>query len=139
MIWLTYRGVFPVGITLIDATGNNDVVAANAIGNYSFVYAKTGTHNKEILLARCVTGLGPSGSNGNAVLGGVYFNGRKVKRNCADSQVVLSKPGNTNAGVLTIKQCGNFSTTAEGIYTCIMMNSLMMIEYMIWCVLYWKK
>ena len=46
-IWLTYRGVFPVGITLIDATGNSDIVAANAIGNYSFVYAKTGTHNKK--------------------------------------------------------------------------------------------
>ena len=76
-----------------------------------------------------MTGLGPNGSNGNAVLDGVYFNGRKVKRNCADSQVVLSKPENTNAGVFNIKQCGNFSTTAEGIYTCIMMNSLMMIEY----------
>ena len=77
-----------------------------------------------------MTGLGPSGSNDNAVLGGVYFNGSKIQhgKKCADSQVMLSKPGTKTAGVFNIKQCGSFSTTAEGIYTCTIENSSMMNE-----------
>ena len=121
-----YKGVFTVGIKLI---GRGAIVSANTIGNYSFVYARTGTGNKG-MIARCVTGLGPNGSNSNSVLGGVYFNGSKILTgsSCDNSQVILSKPKSKFAGVFNIKQCGRFSTTAEGIYTCTIMNSSMMNE-----------
>ena len=119
-----YRGVFTVGIEL---TVKNNIVAANAIGDYSVVYARTGANNRGTI-ARCVTGLGPSGSNDNTVLGGVYFNDSEVKRRCAGSRVIISKPGTQIPGVFSIRQCGDFSTNTEGIYTCTMMNSSMIYE-----------
>ena len=84
------------------------------------------------LIARCLTGLGPTNSsNGaNAVLGGWYFNGIMIPNSgeqapCA-SDVIQARPGGYAAGVIRIFQCGAFSTSVEGIYTCTMMNISMM-------------
>ena len=81
MLWFIYRGVFTVGVALINSTGNNAIVAANAVGDYSYFIARNVTGKKDII-ARCVTGLGPSG-NDNGVLGELYFKDRKIEYNCA--------------------------------------------------------
>ena len=42
------------------------------------------------------------------------------------SDVIQARPRGGTAGVMNIFQCGAFSTSVEGIYTCTMMNSSMM-------------
>ena len=121
-----YGGLFIVGARLI--RGNN-FARHKALTNYSYISARTGTGNKGII-ARCLTGLGPSG-NDNGVLGALYFNGNIIqhRRRCRDSQgIILSEPGTHTAGVINIHQCKQFSTAAEGIYMCTLMNSSMMNE-----------
>ena len=81
-----------------------------------------------------MTGLGPddSDSGANGVLGGWYFDGTVIPNSgeqgpCA-SDVIQVRPGAGTAGVINIFQCGAFSTSVEGVYTCIMMNSSMMTQ-----------
>ena len=44
------------------------------------------------------------------------------------TNVIQVRPGRLTAGMSNIRQCGTFTTSAEGIYTCTMMNSSMMDE-----------
>ena len=134
LLWFIYRDVFTVGVALINGTGNNAIITANAVGDYSYFIARNVTGRKEII-ARCVTGLGPSG-NDNSVLGELYFDDTKIEheQKCAESQYIQSKSGSQTAGVLNIRQCSGFSTSvedsvnAEGVYTCKMKNSAMLNE-----------
>ena len=130
----TYRDVSTVGIALIGVMVNNNVdrsiVSANAITDYSYV---TDRSNNNGQLTRCVTGLGPNSTDPNSAIGEVYFNGNRIPDvGCDDSSspiVRLQSASLKNwVGVINIVQCRTFSTAAEGIYTCIMMNSSMMSE-----------
>ena len=104
---------------------------ADALTDYSYFNARSATSNGN-WVARCMTGLGPtSTSNGaNGALGGLYFNGNMIPNSgesapCG-SDVIQARPGNAAAGVINFHQCGTFTTAAEGVYTCTMMNSSMM-------------
>ena len=124
MLWFIriYRGIFTVGVVLIRGSSFKPI---DALNNYSKIYARNNS-----VIARCVTGLGPRG-NSNSELGGFYFNGSKipVKGKCNNLQgIIISKPGSRKAGVFTMLQCGEFSPSTEGVYTCMMMNSSMMNE-----------
>ena len=127
-----YRGVFTVGVAVIGVMYNTDgtdsssaLIFANALKNYSYINAR----DNGDWLARCLTGLGPSG-NDNGALGGLYFNGSMIpnsgEQGPCSSDVFQIRPGSTTAGVTNMKICGAFSTTVEGVYTCTMMNSSMM-------------
>ena len=123
-----YRGTFTVGIALTRGLG---LSLADALTDYSYINDRGGDPNGD-WLARCLTGLGPSGSDTNSVLGGLYINGNMIPNSdesgpCA-SDVIQIRPGGSIAGVTNIHQCGAFSTSVEGIYTCTMMNSSMMNE-----------
>ena len=126
-----YRGVFTVGIALIEVMpDDNAVVSANAINDYSYVNNRSDTPGQ---LTRCATGLGPSGTDDNTAIGGIYFNGNRIPNvGCGDSSSpivrMLSGYLNSWVGVINTVQCREFSTAVEGIYTCIMMNSSMMSE-----------
>ena len=126
-----YRGVFTVGIALIDTSTNNAIVSANALTDYSYVNARVSVTNGT-QIARCVTGLGPSTPDDNSAVGGVYFNGSRITNvGCSDSSspIIRQQPaGLNNLGVIDIIQCTAFTTAVEGIYTCIMINSSMMNE-----------
>ena len=133
LLWFMYRCVFTVGTAVIRGFNFN---SANALTDYSHITARTiGTGAANAVIARCVTGLGPSG-NDNGVLGGVYFNGSMIPNRAtactsgsvASVGVMQPEPGSGAAGVINIWQCGAFSTAAEGVYTCTMMNSAMMTE-----------
>ena len=129
------RGVFTVGIALTEVMVSDDavdnaIVSANAITNYSYVNDRS-DHNGQ--LTRCVTGLGPYGTDDNRALGGVYFNGNRIPNvGCYGSSSPIVRlqpvPLNKAVGVINTVQCREFSTAAEGIYTCIMMNSSIMNE-----------
>ena len=135
LLWFMYRGVFTVGVAVtevmynIDGTiSSRELISANALTDYSYINARDGFRNGA-LLARCLTGLGPSGYD-NGALGGLYFNGTMLhnsgKQPYCYSDVIQVRPGSSLAGVFNFHQCGAFSTSVEGIYTCTMINSSMM-------------
>ena len=107
---------------------NNNLNSANALADYSYINARSGDPDGD-LLTRCLSGLGPH-SNDNGDLGGLYFKGTMIRNSpeqgpCS-SDVVQVRPGGSIAGVTNIHQCEPFTTAAEGVYTCAMMNSAMM-------------
>ena len=121
--------VFTVGV----AVTSNALELASALTDYSYIFNATDRPDIfGVLLARCVTGLGPTdtSSGANGVLGGWYFNGTMIRNSgeqtLCSSDVIQVRPGGSTAGVINIRQCEAFSTSVEGIYTCIMMNSSMM-------------
>ena len=79
-----------------------------------------------------MTGLGPSGTDDNNALGGLYFNGNRIPNGACSSSVV--QPNGTSldnfVGVIDIFQCGAFSVSGEGVYTCTIMNSSIMDQSM---------
>ena len=130
LLWFMYRGVFTVGVAVTNALEDSNLFAANALTDYSYINAISGDPNGA-LLTRCLTGLGPH-SNDNGDLGGLYFKGTMIPNSAeqgpCSSDVVQVRPGSSIAGVTNILQCEPFSTTAEGVYTCALMNSVMMNE-----------
>ena len=120
--------MFTVGIALI--ASDRAIVSANALTDYSYVNDRS---DNNVWLTRCVTGLGPSGTDDNSAIGGVYFNGNRIPDvGCSDSSSPIVRLQSVNVrnwvGVINTVQCREFSTAVEGIYTCIMMNSSMMSE-----------
>ena len=137
-----YRGVFTIGIAVTqvkyndDGTTSNTLTSANALTDYSYIYARDSPGNNGAQIARCVTGLGPTGTGNDAndVLGGLYFNGNKIPAlaspaSCSDnSEMIQARLGGSLAGVFNFQQCESLTTAAEGVYTCALMNSAMMNE-----------
>ena len=132
LLWFIYRGVFTVGVAV---TRHSLTDATDFLTDYSYITASDSPGSYGVLLARCVSGLGPSGicDGANSVLGGWYFNGTKITNSgetvrCGspDVGVIQSRPGGVTAGVINMLQCSQFTTAAEGIYTCTMMNSSIM-------------
>ena len=130
MLWFKYKYILTVGVAFIGVKpDNNDIVSANALSNYSYVNARDSI-SKGIQIARCVTGMGPSGTDDNTALGRCYFNGtRKPFLKCQDSSAIIQpNVAGKLTGVINILQCRVLTTDVEGIYTCILLNSLMINE-----------
>ena len=137
LLWFMYRGVFTVGVAV---TRNSFTNAADFLTDYSYITASDSPVNG-VVLARCATGLGPTGTNhdANGDLGGWYFNGNMilnsgVNQGCSSPATndnpavgaIQARPGVGTAGVSNLRQCDPFTIALEGIYTCTMMNSSMM-------------
>ena len=105
---------------------NNMTVADNILSNYSFITERGG----EGLLAHCLTGLRPTTGNNNSILGGWYFNGKKIPTEKCSSGTVTQNGADISdfVGIVNLIQCKTFTVTDEGVYTCIMMNSLMALQ-----------
>ena len=75
-----------------------------------------------------MTGLGPSDTDDNSGIGGLYYNGSKIPDGSCSSAAVQPRAEYlyNYVGAIKIYQCGYFSIAAEGVYTCTMMNSSMM-------------
>jgi len=104
--------------------GNTDIVTGNLLTDYSNITERGGG-----IIARCVTGLGPTG-NDNTVLGGWYFNGSRMSNGECTGPVVQPRGAKYRVGVINLFQCGTFSTSEEGVYTCTIMNSSMLNQSM---------
>ena len=120
-----------IGIAI---TGGNQIVSDNILPDYSYIYAEDLMSSASVLIARCVTGLGPSGSDDNNALGGWYFNGNRIPNGICDPGSSIVQPNgaslNNYVGVINLLQCRRFSTTREGVYTCTLRNSSMINQSM---------
>ena len=120
--------VITIGVAVTDATSS----LAGVRTDYSYINPP----GDGVVIARCLTGLGPNGTiaGANGVLGGWYFDDTMIpnsgeQASCpTGTNVIQVRPGRVTAGVSNIHQCGTFTTSAEGVYTCTMMNSSMMNE-----------
>ena len=115
-----------IGIALIQGLS---FVSDDVLTNYSYVNVNPGNSGNTVI-TRCFSGLGPSG-NDNGVLGGLYFKGSRIPngRGCSSQGgIIQARPGPFYAGIINMHQCEEFSTTAEGVYTYIMLNSSVMNE-----------
>ena len=121
--------IFTVGIALISVSvGDTSIVSANAIDEYSYVYARS-DYYLTYWLARVVTGLGANPGDSIASSSECYFNGTLIAFvGCNDptSLPVQPRVQFSQAGVLNIVQCKTFTTDWEGIYTCTLRDSAMM-------------
>jgi len=126
-------------MTRVASTGGPtvDLVGINQIDDYSFIpHNITRDANNAIL--RCASGLGPSESNPNTALGGWYYNGDQLfvptgGAGCLNDAAIFEvrgAPVRNFPGVINLYLCGTFTTTEEGVYSCIMMNSSMMQQTM---------
>ena len=122
--------------TSVMGDGSDNVRASNILDDYSFVRLDA-TEPAEELIFRCVSGLGPSGSNSNDAIGNIFFNNRLLnpsKGNC-NGFVRVKGAGNIMnfPGVYNARVCdpfNNFTTSEEGVYTCRLLNSSMMYQNM---------
>ena len=121
--WATYV-LFYAGIGMTGVVNDSDTISStNQLEDYSYITETDGTG----LLANCVTGLGPTNSDNNTILGGWYFGGSQVtNQGCSgDGVTVLDSE---YVGVYQLQQCGTFTTAVEGVYTCVVLNSDMIQE-----------
>ena len=109
-------------------------ITSNQIADYSFVTQSfTLNQNDNMTIVRCATGLGPSGSDSSTDLGGWYFNGAQIPvgTNCGGPVFEVRATNNEIfPGGINLLMCRTFTTTEEGVYSCIMMNSSMVEQTM---------
>ena len=110
--------------------GTNVVRSDNVLDDYSVIYLN-GSEQNDILF-RCVTGLGPSDSNNNDVIGNLYFNNTLLPDGTCNGFVMAKGANNLDRypGVYNARLCGNITTSTEGVYTCRLINSSMMYQNM---------
>jgi len=123
--------MYIIGTAITGASLGSNIVISNLISNYTHINPATARSGIS-LLARCVTGLGPTGNDDNTVLGGWYFNGSRISNRTCTSSMIRSDGADITSfvGVINLFQCGTFPTSGEGVYTCTIMDSSMMYQSM---------
>jgi len=110
-----------------------DLVSSNQINDYSFVTQPFMRDEHDVIL-RCISGLGPPDMDSNTVLGGWYYDGVQIPvapLSCFGPVIEVRSANSRNyPGVINLYLCGTFTTTEEGIYSCIIMNSSMVEQTM---------
>ena len=97
--------------------GSDAITGNNQLEDYSYIIET----DRVGLLANCISSLGPFGSNDNSIVGGWYFKNRQVtNQGCSGGVKQLDSE---YVGVRQLQQCGTFSTAAEGVYMCELLDS----------------
>ena len=107
--------------------GTNFPRATNVLDDYTYILLDGSEANNAILF-RCSTGLGPSGSDSNDVIGDMYHNNVLLTDQVCNGFVIAQGTGNVARfpGVYQARVCGTLTTSTEGVYTCTLTNSSMM-------------
>ena len=112
---------------------NDDAIIANQLTDYEFIRAPLQTDFNGVVL-RCASGLGPTGSDNNLVLGGWYFGRTQIPvriplcNGMATEFEMRSANRRNFPGIINLYACGPLSADEEGVYSCMMMNSSMMVQ-----------
>ena len=117
-----------------DLTPGTDVVGDNQLADYSYLTEDNFTLDNVGVVLRCASGLGP-GSSSSLTLGGWYFDGNQIASNtrCSPSSVFDQRAANGRLypGIINLYPCDKddqLSADEEGVYSCMMMNSSMMVQ-----------
>ena len=107
--------------------GTNIPRANNILDNYTYIF-HDGYEANYAILFRCATGLGPSDTDSNDVIGDMYLNNMLLTDQVCNGFVIAQGVGNTARfpGVYQARVCGILTTSTEGVYTCTLTNSSMM-------------
>ena len=125
---ITGISVTSTGPGLIPET---DLVSENQLADYSYITDDEFTTDQFGVLLRCASGLGPSDYRSSLSLGGWTFKGTKVPTRyvCHDSAfVVRSSNDPIYPETINLYPCGSLSPDEEGVYSCMMKNSSMMVQ-----------
>jgi len=106
-------------------------ITGSVLINYSYININSSV--EEDVIAVCATGLGPTSGNNNE-LGGWYFKGEQIPNMGCSDRIIQPNGANISdiVGAIKLNKCRtlNFTTSAEGVYSCIMLNSSMMNQTM---------
>ena len=107
--------------------GSNVPRTANVLDDYTYIILD-GSEAYNAILFRCATGLVPSGSDNNDVIGDMYHNNVLLTDQVCNGFVIAQGVGNSfrYPGVYQARVCGTLNTSTEGVYTCTLTNSSMM-------------
>ena len=107
--------------------GTNFPSASNVLDDYTYILLDGSEANDRILFC-CSTGLGPSGTDSNDVIGDIYHNNMLLTDQVCNGFVIAQGVGNVARfpGVYQARVCGALTTSTEGVYTCTLTNSSMM-------------
>ena len=106
---------------------SGNVVTGNLLTDYATIRDPV-----MALVARCVSGLGPTSSDDNTALGLWYFNGTPLPYGLCEmpsaTPIQSRIAGLRNfVGVVNLWQCvPSLTVAAEGVYTCVILDSTMM-------------
>ena len=122
-----------ISVTTSGPTHSNpltDLVSANQLVDYSYLTDDLFALDKFGVLLRCASGLGPTGDYNNSALGGWYFGGTQILDGnpCRSVFQVRSANARNYTGIVNLYPCGPLSPDEEGVCSCMMMNSSMMIQ-----------
>ena len=117
------KGTIGVGM----GDGTDLIRASNVLDDYSFVLLD-GTEQSDGILFRCSTGLGPSNSDTNDVIGDISYNNIRLRDGVCSGLIQAEGTQNVliQTGAYQACVCGVITTSVEGVYTCILTNSSMM-------------
>ena len=119
------EGVIAMG----QGDGTDLLQASNVLNDYTYILFD-GTERDQHILFSCVTGLGPTGSDSNDVLGDVYYNNVPLPDGVCNGFILAEGAVNVSRypGVYRVRVCNNgiLTTNTEGVYTCTLTNSSMM-------------
>ena len=107
--------------------GTNVPRTSNVLDDYTYILLDGSEANGAILF-RCSTGLGPSDTDTNDVIGDIYHNNILLTDQVCNGFVIAQGVGNVHRfpGVYQARVCGTLTTSTEGVYTCTLTNSSMM-------------
>ena len=107
--------------------GSNIPRASNVLDDYTYILLGGSEANGAILF-RCATGLGPSDTDSNDVIGDMYHNNMLLTDQICNGFVTPQGVGNPFRlpGVYQARVCGTLTTSTEGVYTCTLTNSSVM-------------
>ena len=118
------------GVIAMDrGDGTNLVQASNVLDDYTYILLD-GSEQTGAILFHCSTGLGPTGSDTNDVIGDLYYNNMLLPDGVCNGFIQAEGAVNVTRfpGVYQASVCGNgtLNTSTEGVYTCTLTNSSMM-------------
>ena len=117
----------------VHSNPDTDAAIANQLTDYQFIRAPLRADKFGVVL-RCASGLRPPDTMNSTVLGGWYFRGMEITvgTTCGGGSSSVFEVRSANRrrfpGIINLYPCGPLSHDGEGVYTCMMMNSSMMVQ-----------
>ena len=120
------EGVIAMG----QGDGTNLVQASNVLDDYTYILLD-GSEQDNHILFRCSTGLGPTDSDTNDVIGDLYYNDKPLPHGVCSNGFIQAEGASDIQrfpGIYNARVCdnGKLTTSTEGVYTCTLTNSSMM-------------